>query len=253
MVPMKHCKNCYHILKGNYCSNCGQKATTGRITFRYLLEIFLQIFTHLEHGFLYTSKELLIRPGITMHDYLTGHRKKLESTIGYIVVWAGLEWLIRKGVINLFGYKFLHSEYETPEYEQVRFFYDQHSSWFVFIIVPFVATIIYLLMGKPRYNLAEITAVTIYGFGTYHILQLFSSTILLGIIFQVNIRSWQIGVFYNVIGAVWIFWSSYDFFKIDHLNNFWLRLIGCCLLTLIVENALVLFLPLVFFRIANIS
>lgn len=250
---MKHCKNCNKLLKGNYCSNCGQKATTGRITFRYLLEIVIHTFAHIEKGFLYTSKELLIRPGKTMHDYLTGHRKKLESPVGYIVVWVGLEWLTRKVVISLMGYKFLHSVYETPDYERARSFYDQHSSWFVFIIVPFVASIIYLLMGKPRYNLAEMAAITLYGFGTYHIFQLFTSTVLLGVVFQVNIRSWQIGVFYNVIGAVWTFWSLYDFFKSVHLNNFWVRLIATCLLILFVENVLVLFLPLLLFKLFGID
>jgi Protein of unknown function (DUF3667) len=69
------CKNCSNNLVGNFCSNCGQKANTFRITFRELFHHIPHAVFHIDHGFFYTVKELAYRPGHAIREYLEGKRK----------------------------------------------------------------------------------------------------------------------------------------------------------------------------------
>ena len=55
-----HCLNCANELSGKYCSECGQKADTHRITFRnFVSHDLLHGTFHIEKGILFTAKEAL--------------------------------------------------------------------------------------------------------------------------------------------------------------------------------------------------
>jgi hypothetical protein len=69
------CKNCGNSFAGNYCSNCGQKAGTFRITFHELFHHIPHAVFHIDHGFFYTVKELAWRSGHSIREYLQGKRK----------------------------------------------------------------------------------------------------------------------------------------------------------------------------------
>jgi recombinational DNA repair protein RecR len=68
------CKNCGHKYEGYYCSICRQSADTSRITWKEIIEHFLSVVIDVDKGFFYTVKEMLIRPGKTISDYLQGKR-----------------------------------------------------------------------------------------------------------------------------------------------------------------------------------
>lgn len=65
------CLNCGTVLTDKYCPHCGQKATVDRITWHHVGEEITHFFTHIEYGFLRTTKELLTRPGVTQKNYLS--------------------------------------------------------------------------------------------------------------------------------------------------------------------------------------
>jgi hypothetical protein len=71
---MKYCKNCGHAVQGLYCSHCGQRTDSKRINFSFLWKEVLHFFTHLERGFLYTTLQMVIRPGLTVK------KKKLSGS-----------------------------------------------------------------------------------------------------------------------------------------------------------------------------
>ena len=56
---MELCKNCAAPLEGPYCSQCGQKALTERITLSYIIRSFAEALTNVEQGFWYTMRTLL--------------------------------------------------------------------------------------------------------------------------------------------------------------------------------------------------
>jgi hypothetical protein len=61
--PAHHCQNCGYEGAGQFCQEYGQSFSTHRITLLYLLHEVFHLFTHVEKGFLYTLRELLLRPG----------------------------------------------------------------------------------------------------------------------------------------------------------------------------------------------
>lgn len=65
-----------------FCPDCGQKLLPERLTVKSVsANAFISIF-NLERGFFYTIKELLIKPGELIENYLKGATKKYHNPIG---------------------------------------------------------------------------------------------------------------------------------------------------------------------------
>lgn len=83
---MKICKNCATEFKGKYCSQCGQKAITGRITTRDLFRDVIKKYLPYDKGFLFTAREALTRPGWMVRDYLDGKRVNYTKPLNFMLV-----------------------------------------------------------------------------------------------------------------------------------------------------------------------
>lgn len=64
------CKNCNTNFKGNFCNNCGQSCNIERINAKYLLAELSLFLLQLERGIFFTIKELFLRPGHCIREYL---------------------------------------------------------------------------------------------------------------------------------------------------------------------------------------
>jgi hypothetical protein len=90
---MVDCKNCSSVIRENFCANCGQPAKIKRIDRHYILHE-LQHLLHLEKGFLYTVKELFVRPGNTIREYMYGDRGRHMKPVPFLVFTSLLYTLI---------------------------------------------------------------------------------------------------------------------------------------------------------------
>lgn len=90
----KICKNCGESAQFNYCSNCGQSTETGRINFRYLSHEVQHSVLHVDRGILYTIKELLIKPGYIIKNYLDGKRVDYFKPFAFIFILGTIYGLI---------------------------------------------------------------------------------------------------------------------------------------------------------------
>lgn len=61
---LQTCQACSFKGEGKYCSNCGAKYETKRITLSSLVHEVLHFFTHFDKGFPSTLKQLIIAPGL---------------------------------------------------------------------------------------------------------------------------------------------------------------------------------------------
>jgi hypothetical protein len=73
------CQNCGNEGDQKYCPGCGQVLLAERVSMHYLFHEVINTFWHLEKGFLYTLKELAIRPGTMQRKYLSGIRLRYQS------------------------------------------------------------------------------------------------------------------------------------------------------------------------------
>jgi Protein of unknown function (DUF3667) len=84
------CKNCGHPAHEKYCSACGQKTATARFSFTQLFHDLAHGLLHLNHGILFTTKELLFRPGPTLKNYLAGQRVRYFNPFAFCVIIGGM-------------------------------------------------------------------------------------------------------------------------------------------------------------------
>ena len=76
VAPMSHeshqCATCGTRFEGNYCPRCGQSASVGIYSFKKAFLLFLDVWGLGNRGMFRTIRDLLLRPGYMIRDYLQG-------------------------------------------------------------------------------------------------------------------------------------------------------------------------------------
>jgi hypothetical protein len=88
------CKNCQQLVSAKYCGQCGQAASTHKISSHFLWHDIQHGFFHIDKGLFYTLKELYTRPGFTIKEYLEGKRVKHFKPISLVIILAGIWGLL---------------------------------------------------------------------------------------------------------------------------------------------------------------
>lgn len=83
------CKNCNCNTHGNYCSNCGQRNETARLTWRNFVDNVFYGIINADRGIWHTIKMLFLRPGTLFKDYLAGRRVTYFRPFSLLIVLAG--------------------------------------------------------------------------------------------------------------------------------------------------------------------
>ena len=109
------CLNCNTEIENNFCSNCGQKTDTHRITLKhFLMHDLLHGIWHLEKGILFTIKETFMRPGQAALDYITGKRIRYYNVFYLSLLVLALNLRLSKLYENL--HTFTDSNFNTKIY-----------------------------------------------------------------------------------------------------------------------------------------
>lgn len=98
---LKSCRNCGHPMQREalYCEHCGQKYTTGRVTFRELLrEFFSEVFS-LDSKIFKTIGALFV-PGKLTNEYFAGRHRRYAHPIRIFFVTAVIFFALLSIVAN---------------------------------------------------------------------------------------------------------------------------------------------------------
>ena len=71
-VEHHRCHTCGEEFQGNYCPQCGQSAMIGRYSFRKAFLLFLDVWGVGNRGMFRTLRDLILRPGYLIRDYISG-------------------------------------------------------------------------------------------------------------------------------------------------------------------------------------
>lgn len=88
------CKNCDQALQGNYCSACGQSSAVGPINFATFSRELSESVFQVNRGLFFSIKELSVRPGHGLADYLAGKRKPFIKPITFVLSLSTLYFLV---------------------------------------------------------------------------------------------------------------------------------------------------------------
>lgn len=164
---MEQCKNCEASLAGPFCSQCGQKALTERITLKYIIRSIIETLTNVERGFWYTLRALLTRPGIVAREYLEGRRKRYYHPVRYLFIIVTVVTVITlvSGVYDLQQSEILQlqndamglqpDEKAVARQQKIQEEIKKYLNLVAIITLPFIGLVGYWFFRKRKYNYAE--------------------------------------------------------------------------------------------------
>lgn len=206
-----NCKNCDSSLRTDYsfCPDCGAKVIRNRITIKNLWYDIIERYFNLDNSFLRTLKDMMMRPEVVCHGYISGIRKKYLNPISLLAISLTLSGAILFLMKNV--------AWDTIDFSKLPFADEQNSekimsitmeySSFLFLFyIPLLAICGFLLFNKKQYNLPEHVVIAMYALATFSIVSFPYSVITLVFIPQTYM---EISLYYSVIMILYCLYVSY--------------------------------------------
>lgn len=103
MIQEEHeCLNCHDHYTGRFCPRCGQAATTSRFSMKVAAENFAEAYGMGERGMFRTIRDLILRPGYLILDYLRGMRMSYYAPFKMFFLLFAISTLVTHG-LNIKG------------------------------------------------------------------------------------------------------------------------------------------------------
>ena len=154
---MSNCKNCDSVITGNFCANCGQAAKPERIDKHYIAHELFHLF-HFEKGFFYTVKELMLRPGDSIKEFINSDRSKHMKPVTFLILTSLLYTLIahllKADEINNGAAKLGFGSSGTTNILRLQGV-QEHYGYANIIISGFIAVSVQLIFKKYKYTFFE--------------------------------------------------------------------------------------------------
>jgi hypothetical protein len=148
------CKNCGHSFHGNFCPECGQDAHTAPVNLHFFLHDIPHSVLHIDKGFFYTFKELIVRPGHAIREYLAGKRVRHFRPLAYLILLSTISTVAGKAknylVVQSYLEKGVQAAFNLP-------FLAQYISLFFILMIPFMSFISWFVFRHQKHNYWEHT------------------------------------------------------------------------------------------------
>jgi len=96
------CCTCGQEYQGHYCPCCGQSAKIGRYSFKKAFLLFLDVWGVGNRGMFRTLRDLILRPGYMIRDYISGMQMAYFPPFKLLFLLVALNLIVLSGV-NLSG------------------------------------------------------------------------------------------------------------------------------------------------------
>lgn len=204
------CGRCGHEMKGAFCSSCGKAKTVKKIDGSYMLSEIASIF-NVNKGFLFTIKELLLRPGPNIQKFIREDRNRLVKPILYIIV-CSLTYTLLQQFLNFedgyVNYSFDKNSSSTPMFTWISNNYGYTN----ILMSLLIALWIKVFFRKHPPNYFEILVVLCFVMGTGMLIFSFW-----GIVDSLTeLKIIDKGFF---VGVLYISWAIGQFFEGNTIGN----------------------------------
>ncbi len=165
-----YCKNCGEQVNGDYCSDCGQRTSVHRVTFKETLDDFIESVFTVDAPFFVTLKGLFIQPGALFKEFLSGKRKTYYKPVAFFILTT-IVYLLIRSVIDFDPFLdtsiiVLDEEKKTPIMTLARNYMLLNINKLLFVFVFTLALFLKLFFYKT-FALAEFVAISFYLTGMY--------------------------------------------------------------------------------------
>ena len=206
-----NCKNCNAEVNQNYCPNCGQAAKIKRIDGRYIVHE-IQHVLHFERGILFTVRELLIRPGESVRNFLSENRSRLVKPIIFIIITS----LIFSLLNHFFHFEDGYVKYNETQQSAMGYIFkwvQDHYGYANIIMGIFIAFWVKLFFRKSNYNFFEILILLCFVMGIGMLIYSVFA------IFQ-GLTHIDLSIAGGIIGFIYSAWAIGQFFDKSKFSNY---------------------------------
>ncbi len=158
MRETHNCLNCEHHITGNFCSHCGQKTDTQRITFKhFIFHDILHGVWHFEKGILFTIKQAMIRPGHAALEYISGKRIRFYNVFYLTLLLIGLTFFINHIQTQLSNYYFNTGLEPLTDNagKNLNAFLSTNAKLIICSFIPLLAINSFILFKRKKLNFSE--------------------------------------------------------------------------------------------------
>ena len=120
------CPTCGRHYVGNFCPQCGQSAKIGRYSLKNALLLYLDVWGLGNRGMFRTIRDLFLRPGYMIQDYLRGMQMAYFPPFKMLFLLATLSLLVSSG-LNIKGENQFEKEREELEEEHEQKHLEKES------------------------------------------------------------------------------------------------------------------------------
>ena len=239
MHTMK-CKNCNGIVRKNFCSTCGQSTRVGKITFKSISQDAFQGIFYIKNGFLFTVRELFLRPGETIQNYLDGQRKRYFKPMVYVIVLSSLyyisvhlagkttlfETLISGLIENSESIINIDINDDKVKVPGILIWFSKNHAYFTLLTIPLFALASFISFLGLKVNYLEHIVLNLYC--TAQQTLIYACFILINTVFKSEILDYMPSIF----GGLYLFFVYWKFFK--NGNRFFnvLRTLTACIISI---------------------
>ena len=210
------CQNCGDVTINNYCPGCGEKRYK-RINIKDVVGDFLSNLVTVEGPILRTIKDLSLRPGTMITDYLNGKRKIYYKPFQYYLLATTVYFLFfylwGNELMSMFANIGANAN-TTGTVEEIKTFQQEFSDFqnnnmrlFTFFLVPIYAFLIWLFFGrKNNHSFTESLVISLYVSAQVLLFSLLSTLLV-----YINL---QLSIVVNMIfGIIYITWVMFYLYK----------------------------------------
>lgn len=163
------CKNCEQNFKGNFCMECGQRSDVKRVDFQYIANEIPDSILQINQGFFFTVKELTLRPGRSIQNFLTGKRKAYYKPIAFFLVTATTYFLLayllgKDTIIDDFISGVTNSMKDNNKTSGIAVleWISKNQSYFILLLIPVFSFASYLAFVRSQFNYFEHVVINLY-------------------------------------------------------------------------------------------
>ena len=204
---MTNCKHCRTPITEKYCANCGHAAKLHRIDRHYIAHE-IEHLLHFEKGVFYTVKELIVRPGHSIREFIEENRNKHMKPVAFLILTS----IIYSLIAHIFYPEEMYNVEENALLEKsniatIRHWVGTHYGYANIIMSLFIVLTVKLFFKNYKYNLYEITILLCFVMGQGMLLLsveaffagLVSKQLFLAILVIISFAypTWAIGQFYD--------------------------------------------------------
>jgi hypothetical protein len=159
-----NCKNCEAPLEGPFCSACGQKVITERMTVKRMFREVFSTLTNLDRGFLHTIQQLFVAPDRVFKRYIDGATREFYHPLRYFLILMGISVIIGlstglyeaqgENMNQMMGLNNASPE-EIARQKMIAGEVKKYLNFIPLLLIPFLSFISSRLFRSFGYNYAE--------------------------------------------------------------------------------------------------